>query len=136
MGYKRKVFKLVFEDAEELEIYVHSVSVKRALRLMRLAGEMGDAKPEEQSQKDIEELFGAFADRVVSWTLEEDDGTPVPVSAESLLEWDFDDAMRWVLAWIQRATSVAVPTAAPAETAGADPVEASIPMSMVSTAGT
>ena len=129
MGYKRKVLHLTFEDEPELEFYVRSISVKRALRLMRLAGEMGDDKPEDQSEKDIEELFGAFAERVVSWTLEEDDDTPVPVSTESLLEWDFNDALPWVLAWIQRATSISVPTTAPAqEETPAGAIEASIPM--------
>lgn len=131
MGYKRKTLHLTFEDKPDLEIYVRSVSVKRALRLMRLAGEMDDSKPEQQAEKDVEELFGAFADRVVSWTLEEDDGTPVPIGLDSLLEWDFDDALPWVLIWIQRATSVVVPTAAPAQaTAGA--LEASIPMASTS----
>lgn len=135
MGYKRKILHLTFEDEPELEFYIRSISVKRALRLMRLAGEMDDSKPEEQSQKDIEELFGAFAERVVSWTLVEDEPdengneVPIPVSADSLLEWDFNDALPWVLAWIQRATSVSVPTTAPApaETGGAS-IEASIPM--------
>ena len=133
MGYKRKVLHLTFEDKPGLEFYVRSVSVKRALRLMRLAGSMDDAKPEEQAQKDIEELFGAFAERVVSWTLEEDDDTPVPVSLDSLLEWDFDDAIQWVLTWIQRATSIAVPTPAPADGTGtATSLEASIPMASAS----
>ena len=137
MGYKRKILHLTFQDEPELEFYIRSVSVRRALRLMRLAGEMGaDGKSEEQSQKDVEELFGAFAERVVSWTLVEDepdeDGNevPVPVSLESLMDWDFSDALPWVLAWIQRATSIAVPTTAPAqqETPAGAPIEASIPM--------
>ena len=133
MGYKRKVLHLTFEDKPGLEFYIRSVSVKRALRLMRLTGSMDDAKPEEQAQKDIEELFGAFAERVVSWSLEDDDDTPVPVSLDSLLEWDFDDAIQWVLTWVQRATSIAVPTAAPADGTGTGTsLEASIPMASAS----
>jgi hypothetical protein len=129
--YKRKVLHMTFEDHEGLDVYVRSVSVKRALRLMRLAGEMDDAKPEQQAQKDVEELFGAFADRVVSWSLVEDDETPVPVSLEALLDWDFDVALAMVLTWIQQATSVTVPTAAPANGTGS-PLEASIPMASAS----
>ena len=34
---------MTFEDHEGLDVYVRSVSVKRALRLMRLAGEMDGA---------------------------------------------------------------------------------------------
>lgn len=129
--YKRKVLHIKFEDHEGLDVYVRSVSVKRALRLMRLAGEMDGAKPEQQAEKDVEELFGAFADRVVSWSLVEDDETPVPVSLDALLDWDFDVALEMVLTWIQQATSVSVPTAAPARPAtGA--MEASIPMASAS----
>lgn len=122
---------MTFEDHEGLEVYVRSVSVKRALRLMRLAGEMDDAKPEQQAEKDIEELFGAFADRVVSWSLAEDDDSPVPVSLENLLDWDFDVALQMVLSWIQQATSISGPTASPANGTGS-PLEASIPMASVS----
>jgi hypothetical protein len=136
MGYKRKVYHLTAEGSDDLHIYVHGVSIKRALRLMQLAATVGDAKPEAESEKDIRELFGAFVDRVVSWTLEEDDDTPVPVELEPFLDWDFDDAMTWVMQWMQKATSVAAPLASTSPTGsvptGPNPVEASIPMASVS----
>jgi hypothetical protein len=135
MGWKRKTLHLTFPDKAGLEIYVRSVNVRRALRLMRLASEMTGAASGDVSEKEAmamaEELFGAFAGRVVSWSLEEDDGTPVPVSLDGLMDWDFDDALLWVLAWLQQATSVAVPTAAPATGTGS-PLEASIPMASAS----
>lgn len=129
MGYKRKTLKLVFEDKPELEIYVRSVNVGRALELMQLADELqsGQVTDPKEARRVTEALFGGFADRVVSWTLEEDDGTPVPVSLDSVLEWDFDDAILWVMTWLQQATSVTVPTVTPATGTGA-PIEASIPM--------
>lgn len=133
MGYKRKTLKLVFEDKPELEIYVHSVNVRRALNLMRLTDKMagGEITDMAEAEKVTSDLFGSFADRVVSWTLEDDDGNPLPVSLDSLLDWDFDDAMVWVMTWMQQATSVTVPTAAPAQpTTGA--MEASIPMASTS----
>lgn len=129
MGWKRKVLHLTFEDKPGLEIYVRSVNVGRALALMRMADELagGMVTDSAQAEKVTTELFGAFASRVTSWTLEEDDDTPVPVSLDALLDWDFDDALLWVMAWLQQATSVQVPTAAPATGTGA-PIEASIPM--------
>lgn len=129
MGYKRKVLHLTFEDKPGLEIYVRSVNVGRALDLMRMADELagGTITDTTKAEKVTQELFGAFAGRVVSWTLEEDDDTPVPVSLDALLGWDFDDALLWVLAWLQKATSVIVPTAAPVNGTGS-PLEASIPM--------
>lgn len=133
MGYKRKVLKLVFEDKPELEIFVHSVNVRRALNLMRLTDTLssGQVTDMAEAEKVTSELFGAFADRVVSWTLEDDDGKPLPVSLDSLLDWDFDDAMLWVMTWMQQATSVSVPTAAPANGTGTG-LEASIPMASTS----
>lgn len=129
MGYKRKVLHLTFEDKPDLEIYVRSVNVRRALNLMRLADKLtgGQVTDLAEAEKVTAELFGAFADRIVSWTLEDDDDQPVPVSLDALMDWDFDDAISWVLTWIQQATSVSVPTAAPATGTG-DPIEASIPM--------
>jgi hypothetical protein len=131
--YKRKVLHLTFEDKPGLEIYVHSVNVRRALNLMRLTDKMagGEVTDMAEAEKVTGELFGAFADRVVSWTLVEDDETPVPVSLDSLLDWDFDDAMLWVMTWMQQATSVTVPTAAPANRTGTG-LEASIPMASTS----
>jgi hypothetical protein len=135
MGYKRKVLHLTFEDKPGLEIYVRSVNVRRALNLMRLADKLtgGQVTDLAEAEKVTGELFGAFADRVVSWTLMEDDEdeTPVPVSLDSLLDWDFDDAINWVLTWVQQATSVTVPTAAPANGTGTG-LEASIPMASTS----
>lgn len=128
MGHKRKVLHLTFEDAPELEIYVRSVNVRRALSLMRLADQLsgGQVADVAEAEKVTSEMFGAFADRVVSWTLVDDDDEPMPVSLDSLLDWDFDDAMTWVMTWIQQATSVSLPTAAPTGTGNS--LEASIPM--------
>jgi len=129
MGYKRKTLHLTFPDKPDLEIYVRSVNVRRALNLMRLADKMSGSGITDtaEAEKVTSEMFGAFAERIVSWTLEDDDGSPLPVSLDSLLEWDFDDAMVWVMTWIQQATSVSVPTAAPVNGTGTS-LEASIPM--------
>lgn len=129
MGYQRKTLKLVFEDKPDLVVYVRSVNVRRVLHLMQLADTLsgGQFANLTEAQKVIDELFGAFAERVTSWTLEDDDGEPLPVSLDSLLDWDFDEALEMVLAWIQKATSVTVPTA-PGTATGPDPVEMTIPM--------
>lgn len=135
MGWKRKVLRLTFEDKPGLEILVRSVNVRRALRLMQLTDELAGGRVTDaaQAQTVTAELFGAFADRLVSWSLEDDDGQPVPPVLDSLLDWDFDDAMEWVMAWMAKATSVTVPTvASPATPAG---IEARIPMSTASPTG-
>ena len=133
MGYQRKVLKLVFEDKPELVVFVRSVNVRRVLRLMQLAATLqgGEFTDMAEAEAVIAELFGAFTDRVQSWTLADDEDKPVPVSLDALLDWDFDDAMLMVLAWLERATSVLVPTAPPADGTG-NPLEASIPMASAS----
>jgi hypothetical protein len=133
MGYKRKVLHLTFEDKPGLEIYIRSVNVGRALSLMQMTDMLvgGQVTDTAEAKKVTEELFGAFASRVISWTLEEDDDTPVPVSLAALLDWDFDDALLMLMAWLQRATSAMVPTAAPANGTGTG-LEASIPMASTS----
>lgn len=129
MGYKRKVLHITFEDTPELEVYVRSLSVRRALSLMRTFGDLKVEDFASMPDDQAEALLGPFVDRVVSWSLEEDDGTPVPVTLDALMDWDIDEAFKMLIAWMQRATSIAVPTTAPAAGTGTvDPVEMTIPM--------
>jgi hypothetical protein len=133
VGYRRnrKVYRLTFEDHEGLEVMVRSVSVGKLMGVLQLADAM-TAKP---SQDQIDELFGWFAARIISWNYEDEAGEPLPPTLETLLDDDFDFVLRMVMAWVRAVSRVDFPLA-PASANGtrADPVEASIPMS--SPAGT
>lgn len=128
---KRKVFKLTFEDYEGLEVEVKSVPVRKLLDVLQLA----DAMTGKPTQEQVEELFGWFADRIVSWNYEDEDGNPLPATLDTLLDDDFDFALKMVMAWVQAVSAITVPSIeAPANGTTPDPLEASIPMS--SPAGT
>lgn len=139
MGYKRKTLHITFEDKPGLEIYARSLSVGNALDLMREFGEIDLTKVTAMPREQLEKLFAAFVKRVVSWSLEEDDDSPLPVTLAAFMEWDLDEAVEIFYAWLQRAVSVSFPTAVPAPapaagTTASGEVEASIPM--VSPSGT
>ena len=123
MGYKRKVLHFTFEDTPGLEVYARSLSVRKALEVTRKFGELGEADVQNMTEEQAADLFAPFVSRVVSWSLEEEDGTPVPVTIDAFLDWDMDEAYKIFLAWMAKATNIAVPTE-PGGTTAADPLEA------------
>lgn len=133
MGYRRpsKVYKLRFEDEPELEVMARSVPVGELLDIMELADQMTGAP----SKADIEALFTMFAERLISWNLEDEDtGEPVPADAAGVLSQDFDFALKLILAWVQAVSSVAAPLVTTSTGTAPNPMEAMIPMA--SPAGT
>lgn len=133
MGYQRKTLHITFEDKPGLEVYARSLSVRKALSLMRDFGDVDLAKLNAVPEEQLEGMFGALASRVVSWTLEDDDGTPLPVTLDALMDWDMDEAVQIFYAWLQKAVSVSFPTGAPAQANGTgNPLETSIPMASAS----
>lgn len=132
MGWKRKTLHLTFPDQPGLEVYARSLSVGKAIGLMRNFGELDVSNLASWTEEQAAEMFGPFVKRVVSWTLEEDDGTPLPVTVEAFVDWDVDDAFLIFLAWIQKATSVMVPTVTSGKTATRNPLESTIPMDSAS----
>ena len=67
------------------------------------------------------------AEVVRGWTLEDDDGQPIPVSAERLAAVPVDFLMRLVTEWAGQVGSVAAPLVSPSSN-GRPSVEASLPM--------
>jgi hypothetical protein len=80
MGYRpqRKVFVLDFgEKYQGLEVKVRAGTLGQLLGLQRLSGE--DLTPDQ-----LDDLFGAFAELLKEWNVEDDDGQPVPTSVDGL----------------------------------------------------
>ena len=129
MGYKRKVLHFTFEDTPGLEVWARSLSVRKSLEVTRKFADLGEADIQSMTEEQAADLFAPFVSRVVSWTLEDEDedgnAVPVPVTIDAFLDWDMDEAYKIFLAWMQRATNIAVPTepSGPA-TPAADPLEA------------
>lgn len=150
MGYKRnKVYLLTFDDPEfeGLEIRCKGASIgavtgavsftnwtdkdftpemaKDLPRVVRiLAGcsvdciEKHDELPEGQTH---------YANRIVSWNLEEEDGTAVPANYEGLLSQDIDFVMAVCFAWMDGVVGTPGPLDGNS-LAGGQSVEALIPM--------
>lgn len=135
-GYRRKlkIFDMAFEEFPDLEIKARSVPVGKLLEILKLADSI---KAGQAGQETVNELFGWFADRIVSWTYLDEDGSPLPPTLETLLSDDFDFVIKLVMGWVNALTSALVPTTPdPGGTSSRDPVEESIPMTSPVPAGT
>lgn len=123
MGWERKdkTLRLVFEDPEYegLEVVTRRVPLETFLRLARL-----------QDSSGIDEVAGLINDfaeaALVSWNLEQN-GEPIPVTAEAFRSQDFEFAMVIIRAWLNAVAAVPVPLDKPSQN-GESPAELSIPM--------
>ena len=120
MGYRRqrKVYKLVFADPDMdgLVVRVRSVSVGTFFAL---------AKADQQDA--IEGLLDVFADALVDWNLEDDEGEPVPASLDGVRSQDVDFLMPIMRAWVDAIRQVPGPLGN-GSSGGGRSLEASLPM--------
>src|SRR5690348_6784001 len=120
MGYQRPILRLKFEDPEMagLEVMCRRPSVK---------------KVEEYSKSDrnLEVQVGIIAECLISWNLEDENGDPVPTSAESLLDQDQPFLIALLDAWMGQAIKVSGPLGSDSPSGEPSP-EVSIPMEPLS----
>lgn len=137
MGYvrERRNYRLIFADEEYagLEVVARSASVAAYRRIAEMASKPFSMPPTADDLIEIDNLYRAFADQLVSWNLEErdDDGavTAVPATLDGLQSQDLDFAMAIILAWMEAVGGVAAPLDS-ASSSGA--MEASLPMEVLS----
>lgn len=126
MGYKRKAktFDLVFTSKEDeefdgLEIVMKGLSIKAYLKIASMAdsaavgGELGD-------------LLHGFADALVSWNLEDDNG-PVAADFDGVSAQDLDFIMKLITHWLKAAAGVGDELGKGSDS-GVTSLEASMPM--------
>lgn len=133
MGFERigRTFTLKFEDKlyEGLEVKMRGLSTDQFLHVAGMADEVSKKSLSEITPV-VRDLFGRAADHMLSWNLE-DDGVPVPISRESLLEQDFDFVISIVNAWLEAMAGVSPPL--PKNSNGTGTLqEASLPMTLPS----
>ncbi|RLV66356.1 hypothetical protein STAN_1877 [Streptomyces sp. CBMAI 2042] len=130
MGYVRKTKPIIltFENDEELaglEVHVRRKSLGEYLELVGLAESEIDAPA---LVRQLEE----FAGSLISWNLEEEDGTPVPPTRDAVFAQDKDFMVRVATRWIERLEGVVDAPLPESSPAGEPSPEASIPMEPLS----
>lgn len=129
MGYvpKRTLYKLDFSQTEHagLEVTTKSATMAALLDILSLSDNVEQAGVKNVDRDQLEKLFGLFDEVLVSWNVEEEDGTPVPATKAGLLSQDPGFVMEVIGAW---GTAMAkAPPPLPKPSSG--PLEETIPMS-------
>jgi hypothetical protein len=123
MGFRpeKKVFRLKFEDSEleGLEVMAGGTTT----------GEMLDLQDAEKGQ--VAFAIEMLGKRLISWNLEEEDGTPVPANADGLRSQDPDFVRAIIAAWTEAIGGVEAPLRAGSDS-GETSLAASIPMEPLS----
>lgn len=98
MGFrpKPKRYRLKFadEDYEGLEVTMRSVTVGEWTDMMAPAS--SDPKERAEANRQVMELF---ADRIVSWNLEDEHGKEVPTTVDAIMQQDRDVISTIVTSW-------------------------------------
>lgn len=136
MGYRReRTVSIAFgpdhprEDMRGFEATMRRLSTRQLLALE----ELQDLDPEALrsdpagQRKKTDELLGFIADGCVSWNLEDDDGQPVPITADTLWQEDPGFWTALVEAWTDAIAGVSGPLAQ-TSSAGPPSPAVSIPM--------
>ncbi|MGW1532338.1 hypothetical protein [Streptomyces aureus] len=106
MGYRKttrrievslKGHKVYGQDTEFPVAYARGKSLGEYLHLM------GYSETEDSTERGIVQQLEEFADALVSWNLEREDGTPIPCTREALFgEVDNDLGLALATEWIER----------------------------------
>ncbi len=134
---KRKLYQLRFEDHPGFEVTMTGLSVDGFMSLARQAAGMQGLDisamkgPElEAAMVSIDGLFTRFAKSLRAWNLD-DDGEPVPETAEGVRGQDLGFILEITMAWMDAIASVDIPLPQPANGSGTFP-EGSLPMEPLS----
>ena len=130
-GFKRKVYKLKWPEGHDLhglEVATKGLSVEATFEMASLAAGLAAESSTEAKVATANKLFAGFADRLVSWNLQEDDGSPVPATLAGVQDQDMSFMISLISTWMDAVSSVDTPLP-PASANGQSPApEASLPM--------
>ena len=135
MAYVRdKVHLLTWEGDHELaglEMRARAIPLREYLELDSIIS--GRALPERFTTADeaIDWVFGRFASALVSWSLHDREGRPVPPDLDGVMSQDREFVMIVLRDWIEALRTVAAPLPKPSP-ASERSAEASIPMESLS----
>jgi hypothetical protein len=103
MGYRprHKVFKLVFADPEMdgLIVRVRAIRIGEMRELLDLA-DLDTSYLQPGDAGKASRMFEMFADALISWNVEDDQGSPVPATLEGISAQDGDFIQAIVKEWL------------------------------------
>lgn len=129
MGFKRskKVYKLVFTgEYEGLEVRATSMPLGEYMAIAKMM-DMDTSNPDSQDLGQLDALFEKFANALVWWNLEDDNGQPIPATVAGLYTQDLEFVLTIIMQWVNAVTGVAAPLEQPSSS-GSPSLEASLPM--------
>lgn len=103
MGYRKVpvIYTLDVDKYEGLTVRMKGVSIGRMRRMVHLVD-----SDDESTLTFVDEMIDLIAYGLVSWTLEEEDGTPVEPCRAEVEELDFETLTAILQAWLNRITGV------------------------------
>lgn len=127
MGYCRpaKVYKIVWDDGDlaGFEVRARGLSVGKLLELGKAAAEVPDDFS--GSIASMEPLITEFAGALIEWNLENEDGSPVPVTVDGIRQQDMSLVIPAVMRWMTAVAGVDNPLPGTLNSGGTSP-EASL----------
>lgn len=99
MGYRKIPTIHTLDEIEGetgLVVKIKSIKFGKVRRLMALA--------DEDTDESLTEMFDQLLENLVSWNLEDEHGTPVPMTKEGLEDQETDFIMTILDSWIEKMT--------------------------------
>lgn len=120
MGYTRKqrTFVLEFDDEEYegLEIEMKSLPLGDFIKVSKLMDEEG------KSDGQVEDMIKMFQKSIIRWNMQEEDGTPIPVTHEGLMTCDLSFILAAINGWVQGISSVSKSLGKDSNSGGTSPM--------------
>lgn len=128
MGYRHKIprVNVAFEEGHEYhgcEVVLRKLTLGEYLDIVGITADSGINHVGDQLKR--------MGDKLVSWNLEDEDGTPIPATPDAVLEQDKDLMIAVLNAWLDALNGVPAPLE-PNSPDGEPSLEASIPMETLS----
>lgn len=94
-----RIYDLAFDgDLAGLNVRIKSIKFGKVRKLITLMDE------DDKDVQVMDEISRMLADAIVSWDLQEEDGTPVEPSQEALDDLEFDEVIAIVNKWLDHIT--------------------------------
>lgn len=138
MGFKlvRKGYSLKFADGSELDgatIVMSGMSVGQIMKARAAMRTVKSGEDDGAKADSILEVVNTVTGNLVSWDLEEEDGTPIPANAEGVQSLELDTVFTLFNAWLEAVQGVDAPLPDASSDGEKPMLEASIPMEALPT---